>query len=181
MRAFNRRVTAIGACALALSIPFTTAQSAPPAAAAPQCRVVAPPPAELRAWTAPRAMQAAASVDHSARTSLPIGQAARLALTPTPQVAFPLAPKKPGDAESFGGLVGIDVAEAGTYRVALGTAAWIDLTRSDQAEPSIAHSHGPPCTGIRKMVDFALTPGRYTLQIAANQQSETTILIVRLR
>ncbi|ABE63535.1 hypothetical protein Nham_2757 [Nitrobacter hamburgensis X14] len=66
----------------------------------------------------------------------------------------------------------IDVREAGTYRVALDSAAWIDLVRGRQAVISIAHGHGPACTGIRKIVDFPLAPGLYTLQIAANGQPQ---------
>lgn len=74
----------------------------------------------------------------------------------------------------------IDVHEAGTYRVALDSAAWIDLVRGNQAVKSIAHGRGPDCTGIRKMVDYPLTPGSYTLQISANGQPQMTALLARL-
>ena len=78
------------------------------------------------------------------------------------------------------GLVRLDVAEAGTYRVAMGSAGWLDLVRSGEVAVSIAHGRGPDCTGIRKLVDFQLTPGRYTLQIAANGEPQTTVLVARL-
>lgn len=45
---------------------------------------------------------------------------------------------------------------------------------------STVHGHGPHCTGIRKMADFPLTPGTYTLQIAANGQRQMTVLVARL-
>jgi hypothetical protein len=30
---------------------------------------------------------------------------------------------------------------------------------------SVTHGHGPACSGIRKMVEFEVTQGRYQLQI----------------
>jgi hypothetical protein len=45
---------------------------------------------------------------------------------------------------------------------------------------STAHGHGPNCTGIRKMVDYRLTPGPYILQISANGQPQMTVLLARL-
>ncbi|WP_084465566.1 hypothetical protein [Sphingobium quisquiliarum] len=42
---------------------------------------------------------------------------------------------------------------------------------------SVAHGHGPNCSGIRKMVDYSLHPGRYTLQIAANSEERLTLLV----
>jgi hypothetical protein len=98
----------------------------------------------------------------------------------TPDVRYPLRPEKPGGSVSYGGLVQIDVREAGAYRVVLDSAAWIDLVRDEQAVKSTAHGHGPHCTGIRKMVDYPLTPGRYTLQISANGQPQMTVLVARV-
>ena len=69
---------------------------------------------------------------------------------------------------------------AGTYRVALSSGAWIDLVRDGEPVASTAHGHGPNCTGVRKMVDFPLTPGRYTLQLGANGEAEMRVLVARL-
>jgi hypothetical protein len=46
---------------------------------------------------------------------------------------------------------------------------------------SSAHGHGPDCTGIRKMVDFALTPGRYTVQISANAAPQITVMALEVK
>jgi hypothetical protein len=165
---------ALGCVAVAAG-PSGAQEAAPPACAAP---VV--PTGELAPWTTPVQLQAAESEASASRARLPIGQAARLTLLQTPQVRYPLRPEKPGGSVSYGGLVLIDVREAGTYRVALDSAAWIDLVRGRQAVTSSAHGHGPACTGIRKMVDFPLAPGLYTLQIAANGQPQMTVLAARL-
>jgi len=49
-----------------------------------------------------------------------------------------------------------------------------------KAAASVAHSHGPDCSGVRKMVDFPLTPGTYTLQIAGSRQRAITVLVTPL-
>ncbi|GAB1715539.1 MAG: hypothetical protein NTAFB05_05810 [Nitrobacter sp.] len=164
------------ALASAAAWPAADAQEA----AAPACAVPVAPTGELAPWTTPSRLQAAENAAGTSRARLPVGQAARLALLQTPEVRYPLRPEKPGGSVSYGGLVQIDVHEAGTYRLALDSAAWIDVVRDKQAVTSSAHGHGPNCTGIRKMVDFPLTPGSYVLQIAANGQPQMTVLVARL-
>jgi hypothetical protein len=69
----------------------------------------------------------------------------------------------------------------GTYRVVLGSRAWIDLvTARGTPVPSAAHSMGPACTGIRKMVDFALGAGSYTIQLSGNAEQAISVLVIRL-
>lgn len=148
--------------------------------AAPVCAATAAPVGVLAPWATPVDMQAEGSADGLTRATLAIGQAARLHLRPTPEVRYKLQPEKPGGSVSHGGLIGVEVVQAGTYRIALGSPAWIDLVGDAGAVESIAHGHGPACTGIRKMVDFALRPGRYVVQISANGEPQTSLLIVRL-
>lgn len=160
----------------AVAAASTEAQEAAP----PACTAPVAPTGELAPWATPVPLQAAENEPSTARARLPVGQAARLTLLQTPEVRYPLRPEKPGGSVSYGGLVLIDAREAGTYRVALDSAAWIDLVRDGQTVTSTAHGHGPPCTGIRKMVDFLLTPGSYTMQIAANGQPQLTVLVARV-
>jgi hypothetical protein len=146
----------------------------------PTCSAPAAPTGALAAWATPGALTAATDQRRASRANFAIGQAARMTLLPTPQVHYPLRPEKPGGSVSYGGLVQISVREAGTYRIALGSAAWIDLVKHGKPVASVAHGHGPDCTGIRKIVDFSLTQGRYILQIAANGTPEVTVLAARL-
>ncbi|MFC0684566.1 homogentisate 1,2-dioxygenase [Novosphingobium clariflavum] len=144
--------------------------------------VPAPLPGELAAWN--RRVPLAAAQDPAAAALLAPGVAIDAALIPSPQVRYALAPKKPGASASFGGLYRFSVATAGHYRVALGAAAWIDVIPAPAASaaslPSIAHGHGPDCSGIRKMVDFALEPGDYLLQIAASPDATLPLLVTPL-
>ena len=143
----------------------------------PVCTAQGVLPAELAAWASPVARDAAAGVPG---TALVLGQAARVTLLQTPSVTFPLRPEKPGGSVSFGGVLQVVVAQRGTYRVALGSPAWIDLvSATGKAVESLAHGHGPACTGIRKMVDFVLEPGAYTLQISANGSPDSEVLVIR--
>jgi hypothetical protein len=144
------------------------------------CTASIVPSGELTPWSTPAALKAAGDAQKLDAASLPVGKAARVTLLPTPDVSFPLRPAKPGGTASFGGLMGVDIVEAGIYRVALSAGAWIDMVSQSNATPSVAHSHGPVCTGIRKVVDFALAPGRHMLQLSGNSDVQITVLVARL-
>jgi hypothetical protein len=168
-----------GAMLLLISLPLglPMAASAQPV---PPCPAVVAPSGALAAWTAPTVSAAASNAQLLANAGIEVGQALKLALLPQGEVKFPLQPGKPGADGSHAGLLSLSIADAGTYRVALGTGAWIDLVDNAQAVASSAHAPGPACSGIRKMVDFSLHPGHYTLQISANAEPQTTVLVVRV-
>ena len=164
------------ACALVFAVaPNLQAQEASPTCAAPVAAT-----GEFASWNTPQDVRAAGSNSQTSQAVLALGQAARVALLPTPQVRYPVRPEQPGGSVSYGGLMRLDVTEAGTYRVALGSAAWLDLVRSGEFMESTAHGRGPDCTSIRKMVSFPLTPGHYVLQIAASGEPQTTVLVTKL-
>lgn len=136
-------------------------------------------PAELVGWA--RMTDVTAGGNATGAPMLTIGVGARASLLPTPKVAYPLPPEKPGDPAGSGGLFAFAVPVAGRYRVALGSGAWIDVVRDGIAVTSAAHGHGPDCSGIRKMVDFDLRAGRYLLQIAGNAGPTLPLMVDRLR
>jgi hypothetical protein len=146
--------------------------------AAPACTAPVAPTGALAPWATPAPLAAGAQAPHA--PALTLGQAAQVDLLPTPQVQYPLQPEKPGGSVSHGGLLLLDVPSAGTYRIALGSGAWLDVVGADGAQRSIAHGHGPACSGIRKMVDFTLQPGRYTVQISANGPAQIRVLAIAL-
>ncbi len=172
-----KRCLAAAALTMALSAGSASAQSA--SASPPACDTSALPalPAELAGWASPSPVAAAGNARGLDRASLAPGKAAMVSLLPTPSVHYPLQPEKPGGSVSHGGLLGFTITEAGTYRIALGSAAWIDVVRNGRSLPSVAHGHGPVCSGIRKMVDFDLQPGRYLLQIAGTEPLSTGVMV----
>lgn len=173
----NRRVLISSLVVCGASATPVTAQMTHAVAA---CPAPAQLPAELASWRTPVRLAAARDRKQTAKAMLAPGRAATLTLAATPMVKYPIRPEKPGGTVSFGGLAGFIVKEAGTWRVALGAGAWIDVVKNGKAAASIAHGHGPDCTGVRKMVDYQLTPGSYTLQLAANAEPTLTVLVTRL-
>ena len=151
-----------------------TAQDTPP----PACLAQAAPTGEFAAWMLPGRLSAAGSVAQLG-FGLELGKAANVRLMQVKHVSYALRPEKPGIAISYGGLVPFDVVRAGTYRIALAAPAWIDVVRGGRVVTATAHSHGPDCTGIRKLVDFQLTPGRHTLQLSGSNSAEVRVMIVR--
>lgn len=155
--------------------------AAPMAAAAQEaasaCPVRPPPlPANLRPWSRPAPLTAAAAPAEAGEALLKVGQAADAALPATGEVTYALRPEKPGGSVSHGGLFALQIDRAGDYVVAIGSGAWIDVLRDGKAVPSNAHGRGP-CGGPLKMVTFPMTPGRYLIQISANGAARLEILV----
>jgi len=164
-------------------LPLAAALASPAAAQdapehCPENRVAFP--AELAGWASPAPLSAAADAAHLDGATLTLGAAANATLRPTGDIHYVAQPGRPGTAGSFGGMFAFAVAQAGPYRVAIGSAAWIDVVGGGSVIASSGHSHGPACSGIRKMVDFALTPGHYVLQIAASGAATLPVMVVRL-
>lgn len=149
--------------------------------ASPPCPPGAPAlPPELAGWGTKMQLAAAAAAGNAAGTALTIGRAATVTLLPTAEVAYPVPPGKPGGSGSHGGLLSFTIATAGSYRIALGAGAWIDVAQGGKLLASIAHGHGAACSGIRKTVDFALQPGRYLLEVAGSSDPRLDVMIARL-
>ena len=110
---------------------------------------------------------------------LSLDQAATVTLHPGNDVRFAIAPEKPGSAGSYGGMLSLDVREAGTYQVALSAGAWLDMVQDGAAVASSGHEHGTDCPGLRKMVSFPLKPGRHVIQLSGNKEETIQVLVSR--
>ncbi|MES2096981.1 MAG: hypothetical protein V4459_09500 [Pseudomonadota bacterium] len=140
-------------------------QTAP--TAAPVCTATAPPPVGLEAWN-----------EKATGVSPTTGKPEAVDLTPIGGVKFGVTPGRPPAAETFGGIYPVTIAKAGTYRIVLSAGAWIDLIdRTGASLKSVAHTEGPACSGIRKIVDFDLVPGAYTLQLSGAKAAPVRVLI----
>jgi hypothetical protein len=137
-------------------------------------------PAELAGWAAAQPLAAARDPQGLPAAALTPGKAVDLTLGQTSGLAYAMRPERPGDPVSHGGMAQLKVAKAGHYRVAIDSAAWLDLVAGGKGLESVAHSHGPACSGIRKMVDFRLEPGDYVLQIAGNGSARVRVMVMEL-
>lgn len=163
---------------LAAMLPAVPATAQDGVVSDPRCATIRPSfPAELAGWST-RTPLAAGRAPRNAPV-LALGRGADLSLHPLVQVQAVAPWGREPMPESQGGLAMFQVTRAGTYRVALGSAAWIDVVRAGKSLPSSAHGHGPACTGIRKIVDFRLTPGRYVLQLSGSAAATLPVLIAR--
>lgn len=140
---------------------------ATPAPAMASCTAIAPPPAGLEVWS-PR----------PAATTIAIGSPAALTLSPIAGYSLALKPDRPPAPDSFALDTTFSVTTAGTYRVALSGGAWIDMIRDGKVIASSAHTEGSACSGIRKIVDFPLTSGTYTLQLTGAKSATMTVLVM---
>ena len=151
------------AAALAAALP--TVASAAPAASACPAKPVLPP--ELSGWSCDASGKTIyAYGDDLGADWSPLGAArTALPLHKFESLRYGVAPERKPDAHKFGGMIPIAVKKDGRLIVALDAGAWIDLIRDGAVVKSLAHGHGPACSGIRKMVEFDVTQGRYQLQI----------------
>lgn len=149
--------------------------------AQPNCPADAEPlPAPLAGWATRSALTAGTDATKLDGARIQIGRAVDLSLAPTPSMHYAVRPENPGGSVSHGGMVAFTVEAAGTYRVAISSAAWLDVVRDGVSLTSVGHGHGPACSGIRKMVDFSLQPGAYTLQVAGNGAPAISVIVARL-
>jgi hypothetical protein len=75
------------------------------------------PPSALSGWSNP--VPLAAAVAGLDAATLALGRAAVVALRSTGEAAYVILPQKPGGAQAHGGLLAVDIAQAGTYQVSL--------------------------------------------------------------
>lgn len=154
------------AISLMASLPGTAlaAPAEKPEAACPAASVLPP---ELADWSRDAAGKTIyAYGDDLGADWSPLGAArTALPLHKFESLRYGVAPERKPDVHKFGGIIPIDVKRAGRLVVALDAGAWIDLVRDGAIVKSMTHGHGPACSGIRKMVEFDVTQGRYQLQI----------------
>lgn len=141
------------------------------------CVKPAAPPAGMEGWSRTVQIASVPRARDTTKALIPVGWRALTTLLPVGQVNYAVPPAKAPQAGTNGGLLGFVIAKQGRYRVALGTGAWVDVVRDGKSLSSVAHNHGPACSGIRKMVDFDLAPGRYLLQIAGSDALATGVMV----
>ena len=151
------------AMSLAAAVP-ATAFAAP---TAPSCPAASVLPPELADWARDASSKTIyAYGDDLGADWSPLGAArTALRLHKFESLRYGITPQRKADVYKFGGMIPIDVKNAGRLIVALDAGAWIDLVRDGAVVKPLAHGHGPACSGIRKMVEFDVTQGRYQLQI----------------
>lgn len=157
------------ATAAAAQTPTQTESNASMAMPQPACTASAPLPAAYSSFAHP--------VPAAQGSGVFLGQAATLDLGPGTHFLVP--PGHKPAAGTFGGMVGFDVIDPATYRVAVGAGVWVEIVQDGKAVRSTAHQAGPACSAVRKTVDFTLAPGHYTLQLSGSTTPSVTFQIAK--
>ena len=98
-----------------------------------------------------------------------IDRAVDLALQPTKDVKFFLAPERAPKPDSYSGDVTFrGVPRPGTYQVTVSDEAWIDVFQNGARMKSTAFTGAKDCPGVRKSVRFELAPGDLVLVQISN-------------
>jgi len=152
---------------IAMSLAAAVPATAIAASAAPSCPTAPVLPPELADWSRNASSKTIyAYGDDLGADWSPLGAArTELPLHKFESLRYGIAPERKPDVYKFGGMIPIEVKKAGRLIVALDAGAWIDLVRDGAAVKPVTHGHGPACSGIRKMVEYDVTQGRYQLQI----------------
>lgn len=102
-----------------------------------------------------------------------------VSLKPFADAKLLMAPERaPKSADSFAGFVEVPAPpKAGTYKVSLSAAAWIDVVQGGKLVKSDNFSGALGCEGIRKSVKFDLAAQPFTIQLSAVQADSIRIAI----
>jgi hypothetical protein len=141
----------------------------------------APLPSELKSWKSLAYVGAAKNGSEIPAAALELDKASLISLHPTPKIQYVTRPTNEGGTVSYGGLFQITLKERGLYRVVLANASWIDLIKDGKPAQSVAHAQGSENSGIRKMVDYNLDEGTYTLQLSAGADTKSAVLVTKLK
>jgi hypothetical protein len=150
--------------AIALGLPLLIAGAA---MAQPACP--APP-----SWGSNVELTAATASPELEPARLLLDQAATVKLHPGSDVRFLVAPEKPGAAGSYGGMLAVDVHDAGAYHVVLSADAWVDVLKD-----GAVIRDDVPCSGLPKLMSFILAPGRHVIQLSGNKDATIRVMVSR--
>ena len=157
-------------------VPARAAEPTPAACATMDAHL----PAALTAWPRRTAVAAAANAAGIPQAPLAVGKPVGAQLRPAAEMTYLVAPERPGEPGTFGGMLDLTVLASGDYQVALGTDAWLDLVRDGALVASTAHAHGPDCSTIRKIVVFPLKPGHSVLEITGSGSPVVAVMVTRV-
>jgi hypothetical protein len=135
----------------------------------------------MEAWTQPAPLAAALNEADLGKAALKPGLAVAARFAPVGRVKYRVPPEKADGPATYGGLYRLTITEPGTYRVAASAAPWMDVFAPGSSTPMrTAHfGHGPACSGIGKMVEFALQPGDYLLQFSESLTADPELMVVK--
>ena len=157
------KIFSLGVASLAASAPAFSAT-----APENECKAPYVFSGALHEWGKPTMKIFVVAPNSTKAASISLGKMVKLSLRPSNITNFITPPGRKPAAESYSGLIKLNIKHSGAYRIASNMPLWIDVIKNDNVVAASGHQHGPACSGIRKMVDFQLGEGVYFLQLSGN-------------
>jgi hypothetical protein len=109
----------------------------------------------------------------------PLPFATMVALVPLVDAKLPIAPERsPKSQDTFAGSIQIAApVKAGTYRITLSSAGWIDVVQDGHRVRSTAATGAIGCEGVRKSVKFELAASPFTVQLTGIEANTIGLVI----
>ena len=109
----------------------------------------------------------------------PLPFATMVTLVPLVDAKLPIAPERsPKSQDTFGGSIQIAApVKAGTYKITLSSAGWIDVVQDGQRVRSTAATGATGCEGVRKSVKFELAVSPFTVQLSGIEANTIGLVI----
>ena len=111
--------------------------------------------------------------------ALAYGEAASLQLVPFEKARLVLAPERaPKVSPSYAGAFTLDAPPAaGTYKVTLSGAGWIDVVQDGKFVKPTAFGDAKDCDGVAKSLKFPLAATPITLQLSGASDPEIAVIV----
>jgi hypothetical protein len=109
----------------------------------------------------------------------PLPFATMVTLVPLVEAKLPIVPERtPRSQDIFGGSIQIAApVKAGTYRITLSAAGWIDVVQDGHRVRSTAATGAVGCEGVRKSVKFELAASSFTVQLSGIEANTIGLVI----
>jgi len=131
-----------------------------------------------RALFASSPRQVSAGRDAASAPQIEVNRLYQLALAPLTEVQLRLAPdRKPPADGTLAGILHLQVARAGLYRIALSEGDWIDVMSAGAVIASQDHVGRPGCSAPHKVVQFAMPAGVVLIQLSAAANATVRLTI----
>jgi len=120
-------------------------------------------------------MKAESATSSGAAQAVPTGAPVAASLHFVDRVFFAVPPRERAIARTYAGNFALDIAEGGSWRVALDAEAVIELVRDGARVAPIAEGVTAGC--FVQQARYALTPGHYLLQLSASNSPVLSLLV----
>ncbi len=105
--------------------------------------------------------------------------AVTLTLAPLADAKLPMAPSRaPKFPDSYAGFLHVSaLPKAGTYRITLSHAAWIDVVQDGQGLKSSAFTGAKGCDGVAKSVKFDLAATPFVIEVSGTSAQAIGLVV----